>query len=104
MACEILRLKEELRRRMHEPLAETGKWLQKVVRGYFQYYAVPENMASLGIFRERLLGLWRHMIRRRSQKRPRNWDRLGRIFDHWLPRPRTLHPFPQVRFDARYPR
>jgi RNA-directed DNA polymerase len=104
MRAKLQALKAELRRRMHEPLAETGKWLQTVVRGYYQYYAVPENLASLGLFRERLLGLWRHVIRRRSQKRPPNWDRLGRFFDRWLPRPCIRHPFPQVRFDARHPR
>jgi group II intron reverse transcriptase/maturase len=104
MRAKLKELKAELRRRMHEPLAETGKWLQTVVRGYYQYYAVPDNIASLGLFRERLLGLWRQVVRRRSQKRPPNWDCMGRLFDRWLPRPCILHPFPQVRFDARHPR
>jgi len=104
MRAKLWALKAELRRRMHDPLAETGKWLQSVVRGFYQYHAVPGNTASLGLFRERLIRLWRHVIRRRSQKRRPNWDRLGRQFDRWLPRPCILHPFPQVRFDARHPR
>jgi group II intron reverse transcriptase/maturase len=104
MRAKLQALKAELRRRMHDPLAETGKWLQSVVRGYYQYHAVPGNTTSLGVFRERLIRLWRHVIRRRSQKRRPNWNRLGRQFDHWLPRPCILHPFPQVRFDARHPR
>jgi RNA-directed DNA polymerase len=104
MRAKLQAIKAELRRRMHRPLAETGKWLQKVVRGYYQYFAVPSNKPSLGLFRERLLRLWRLVIRQRSQKRPPNWDRLGRLFDRWLPRPCILHPFPQVRFDARHPR
>jgi group II intron reverse transcriptase/maturase len=104
MRAKLQEIKVELRRRMHEPLVETGEWLQKVVRGYYQYFAVPDNIASLSLFRERLLGLWRHVICRRSQKRPPNWDRLGRFFDRWLPRPCILHPFPHVRFDARHPR
>jgi len=104
MRAKLQALKAELRRRMHDPLAETGKWLQSVVRGYYQYHAVPGNTTSLGVFRERLIRLWRHVIRRRSQKRRPNWDRLGRQFDHWLPRPCILHPFPQVRFDASHPR
>jgi retron-type reverse transcriptase len=33
-----------------------------------------------------------------------NWDTLFRLFNRWLPRPCILHPFPQVRFDARHPR
>ena len=104
MRAKLQALKAELRRRMHEPLAQTGEWLQSVVRGYFQYHAVPGNMASLGLFRERLARLWRHAIRRRSQKRRPNWGRLQRWFDRWLPRPCILHPFPHARFDARHPR
>ncbi len=104
MRAKLQAIKTELRRRMHEPLAETGKWLQSIVRGYYQYHAIPGNSTSLGLFRERLLRHWRHVIRRRSQKRPPNWTRLGRLFDRWLPHPRILHPFPQARFDARHPR
>ena len=104
LRAKLQAAKEELRKRMHEPIGDTGKWLEKVVRGYYRYHAVPENLASLGLFRERLLRLWRHVLRRRSQKRPPNWDRLGRYFDRWLPRPCVLHPFPHVRFDASHPR
>lgn len=35
MRAKLQALKEELRLRMHEPLVETGKWLESVVRGYF---------------------------------------------------------------------
>ena len=104
LRAKLLAVKKELRKRMHEPIGDTGKWLDKVVRGYYRYHAVPENLASLGLFRERLLRLWRHVIRRRSQKRRPNWDRLRRYFDRWLPRPCVLHPFPHVRFDASHPR
>ncbi len=104
MRAKLQAVKAELRKRMHEPIAETGEWLQKVVRGYYRYFAVPGNTASLGQFRERLLRLWRHVLRRRSQKRRPNWDRLGRYFDRLLPRPCTIHPFPHVRFDASHPR
>ena len=104
MRTKLQALKEELRKRMHNPIVETGKWLQSVVRGYYQYYAVPGNKASLGVFRERLLKHWRFVILRRSQKRLPNWKRIGSIVNRWLPRPRTIHPFPHARFDAIYPR
>jgi RNA-directed DNA polymerase len=29
--------------RMHEPVAATGKWLNSVVQGYFNYHAIPGN-------------------------------------------------------------
>jgi len=104
MRAKLQALKEELRQRMHDPIVETGKWLQTVLRGYYQYYAVPGNTASLGVFRDRLLGQWRHALSRRSQKRLPTWNRVGRIFERWLPHPRILHPFPQARFDAMHPR
>jgi len=104
MRAKLKALKQELRTRMHRPIADTGDWLQKVVRGYYQYHAVPGNTDRLGVFRERLIRLWRCAIRRRSQKHRPDWARLGRIFDRWLPRPCVLHPFPQARFAARYPR
>jgi hypothetical protein len=99
MRAKLQALKEELRKRMHEPIAKTGEWLQTVLRGCFQYYAVPNNTASLSTFRERLSGLWRKVIRRRSQQKRPHWNKLDRIFDRWLPRPRVLHPYPHARFD-----
>ena len=100
MRAKLQAIKEELRRRMHEPLAQTGEWLQTVIKGYYQYHGVPGNLAPLGVFEERLKRLWRHVIIRRSQKSRHNWTRLGRLFKHWLPRPCILHPFPHARFDA----
>ena len=86
--------------RMHDPLRSTGEWLQSVVRGYFQYYAVPGNTPTLNAFRFRLVRLWRHVICRRSQKHPPSWERLAGLFRRWLPQPHVLHPYPHVRFDA----
>jgi RNA-directed DNA polymerase len=104
MRAKLRALKEELRKRMHQPVAATGKWLQTVVRGYFQYYAVPGNTGSLGVFRDRLLVQWWQVLSRRSQKRLPSWNRVGRIFKRWLPHPHILHPFPHARFDAMHPR
>jgi RNA-directed DNA polymerase len=97
-------LRQELRKRMHAPVNHTGKWLQSVVRGYFQYYAVHGNLPSLNKFRHRLSLLWRTALRRRSQKARLGWDRLGRILDRWLPVPHVLHPHPHARFDVNHPR
>jgi RNA-directed DNA polymerase len=43
MRAKLQALKEELRQRMHEPIVETGKWLKTVVRGYYQYHAIPRQ-------------------------------------------------------------
>jgi len=97
-------LKEELRRRWHQPIAEVGKWLKSVVQGYFNYHAVPGNLTSLGVFRDRVLALWWRTIRRRSHKHRNSWTRILVLAQRWLPQPRALHPFPDARFAASHPR
>jgi RNA-directed DNA polymerase len=104
MRGKLLQLKQELHRRMHDPITQTGRWLQSVVQGYFNYYAVPGNLDSLAAFRDRLLGLWWRRLRRRSQKHPFSWTRTLALGDRWLPQPRVLHPYPADRFVASHPR
>lgn len=101
MRAKLVEIKQELRTRMHEPIAQTGKWLRLVVQGYYRYHAVPGNLRRLSIFRGRLQRIWRQMLRRRGQKQPTTWERLDRIFTRWIPVPRPLHPYPSMRFDAR---
>ena len=47
MAARLKELRVKLRKRMHASPKETGKWLGQVVRGYFQYQAIPGNWARL---------------------------------------------------------
>ena len=49
MVTKIRQLKPELRKRMLDPVAQTGLWLKSVVQGHFNYYAVPGNTASLSL-------------------------------------------------------
>ena len=94
----------ELHQRMHDPLSQTGQWLKSIVQGHFNYYAVPGNTASLSLFRHRLLVLWWHSVRRRSQKRRISWTRMLDLATRWLPAPQVLHPYPDARFAATHPR
>src|ERR1700732_2121977 len=48
MRAKLREIKEELRRRMHRPIPETGKWLAQVVSGFQAYHAVPTNSAAIG--------------------------------------------------------
>jgi RNA-directed DNA polymerase len=104
MRAKLQEIKQQLRRRMHDPVRQTGQWLKSVVQGHFNYYAVPGNLKSLGVFRNRVLALWWRTLRRRSQKRRINWTRTLVLATRWLPQPRALHPFPDVRFAATHPR
>jgi group II intron reverse transcriptase/maturase len=104
MRARLEEIKEELRRRMHQPIPEQGKWLAQVVRGYFAYHAVPTNGLKLSAFRHHVTRLWLRTLRRRSQKDGFTWQRIKRLADDWLPKPRTLHPWPSQRFAVRYSR
>jgi RNA-directed DNA polymerase len=104
MMAKLLEIKEELRRRMHRPIPEQGQWLRQVVSGFFNYHAVPTNSRALAAFRYHVTLLWRRTLRRRSQKDRFSWDRITRLVDDWLPKPRILHPWPSVRFAVRHPR
>jgi hypothetical protein len=59
MRARLRAIKEELQRRMHEPIPLQGKWLRQVVRGYFAYHAVPTNYQTLSTFRHYVMDLWR---------------------------------------------
>ena len=100
MRGKLRKIGQQLRERMHDPVPQTGKWLQTVVQGYFNYYAVPGNLTSLGTFRDRVMALWWRTLRRRSQKRSISWTRTLALAERWLPQPRALHPFPDARFAA----
>ncbi|TAN47424.1 MAG: group II intron reverse transcriptase/maturase [Rhodospirillales bacterium] len=104
MRATLRAVKEKLRRRMHQPIPEQGRWLAQVVRGYFNYHAVPTNIKSLSAFRYHITNLWRRALRRRSQKDRTTWDRIAQLAAAFLPSPHILHPWPNVRFAVTHPR
>src|SRR5271167_2564883 len=104
MRVKLQAIKQELRRRMHQPIPVQGKWLGQVVSGCFNYHAVPTNSRALRAFRFFVTDLWRQTLRRRSQKDGITWERITRLADDWLPKPKILHPWPKQRFAVRHPR
>src|ERR1035437_544322 len=89
MGKKLQEIKQQLRQRMHDPVPQTGEWLRSVVQGYFNYYAVPGNLDSLGVFRERVFRLWGQALRRRSQKSRPHWARRLALAGQWLPQRRN---------------
>jgi RNA-directed DNA polymerase len=104
MRGRLRAIKEELRRRMHEPIPEQGRWLGQVLRGYFAYHAVPTNTRSLCAFRHHVTNLWRRSLRRRSQRDRTTWDRAAQLVAAFLPAVRIIHPWPHERFAVNHPR
>ncbi len=90
MKAKLQEVKGELRRRMHQPIPEQGRWLRQVVTGFFAYHAVPTNSRALGAFRLHTARLWRRVLRRRSQKDGFTWKRIEKLAADFLPNP----PYP----------
>jgi RNA-directed DNA polymerase len=104
MGAKLREIKEQLRQRMHVPIPEVGRWLAQIVAGYFAYHAVPTNSPALYSFRYHVIVLWHRQLCRRSQRAYVVWERMAKLADEFLPRPRILHPWPSVRFAVRHPR
>ena len=94
-------IKMEFRRRWHDPIAKTGAWLNKVLTGHLNYFAVPLNARSVTWFFARVRELWRRTLHRRSQRAYMNWEKMRRLVDLFFPLIRILHPIPCHRIDAR---
>src|SRR5467141_2131526 len=67
LQAKLNAVKAELKRRMHEPISEQGKWLQALVRRHLRYYGVPMNNPALALFRFQVGRLWYRALSRRSQ-------------------------------------
>jgi len=104
MAVKLKAIKEVLRRNRHQPVPVLGKWLRRVVRGYFEYHAVPTNIEALTKFRYDVVYLLWRVLLRRSQRDRTTLRRITKIADDFLPKPRILHPMPAKRFTVKHPR
>ena len=76
MTAKLQTIAAELRRRRHDPIAQTGGWLTQVVRGYFNYHAVPGNLRRLYAFRRETARHWLFALRRRGQRSRWTWERF----------------------------
>ena len=104
MTGKLKSIAAELRKRMHDPIGETGEWLQQVVRGYYNYHAVPGNLPRMSMFRWAIARYWWHVLRRRSQRCRWTWARFEVLMDRYLPEVQVKHPHPLERFYAKHPR
>ncbi len=105
MRNKIKTVRAKLMQRRHDPIKELGEYVRSVVKGHFNYYAVPNNKRSIDAFRSAILKSWFQALRRRSQKARRySWDKFKRMAEAWVPKARILHPYPSQRLHVTYPR
>ena len=97
MARTLKRIKEVLRRRMHDNIEDTARWLGKVVDGWLNYYAVPTSSRYIQRFLVRLKRVWLAIIRRRSQKDRFTWADIDKLKARHWPKLGIRHPWPDQR-------
>ncbi len=97
LQAKLSEVTTELKRRMHDPVPEVGKWLRSVVGGHIRYYGVPMNGPALHLFRFEIGWRWHRALSRRSQNGRVLWNRMRRLIDRWLPAARVCHPYPLRR-------
>ena len=88
MRAKLNSVKTEMRRRMHHPIPEQGRWLASVLQGHYNYYAVPDNSEALRGFRDAVIRHWRQALAASQPERP---DDLGA---HASPRRSMATPAP----------
>ena len=75
---------------------EVGRWLRTVVRGHFNYHAVPGNNAALSSFRYQVIRLWRRALSQAQPERPHDLGADAPLAERWLP-PATSAPLSPER-------
>jgi hypothetical protein len=97
LKAKLVNFSTELRKRINWSIKEVGDWLKRSVKGYFNYFAVPDNLDTLGAFRSSLAKLWLKVIRRRGNKARMTWKKFAPIIDKWIPKPIRVNPYPSQR-------
>ena len=102
--AKLAKIGGHLRKIRHAPLMLQGEWLGAVVKGWFNYFAVPTNFPTSAAFRHHVVELWRRALNRRSQPGSIDKARMKALANEFLPRPKILHPWPERRFAVKHPR
>lgn len=92
--AKLKEVHHELRRRMHDPVPEQGRYLASVVRGHAHYYGIPGNSRAVAAFRYQVIRMWRKTLSRRSQKGGIPWSRMGRLVERHIPKVRLKYTNP----------
>jgi len=95
---KLKEVKHKLRVRMHDPIPEVGAYLRSVVLGHHRYFGVPRNGPALCAFTGGVVRHWYRTLRRRSQRKRLKWQRMKKLWYHYLPPPKIYHPYPEQRF------
>jgi len=98
LRATLAAIRDKLVKKRHEPIKQVGAWLKRVIRGYYNYHAVPDNLKRLKGFRYAVCRAWFKQLRRRSELDKMAWGRFERFAEQYIPCPLRVHPYPPERF------
>ena len=91
------RFTEWCRQKRHCPVKDWFKELKPKLQGYYNYYGVSGNHASLQQFFGEAMQILRRWLNRRSQRKSYSWEGFRALIEHFqVPRPR-IRPRPRGR-------
>lgn len=76
---KLAKMKDWLKYRMHAPVEETIKTLNKKLEGHYNYYGITDNIKSMQTFYYLTTKELFRVLRRRTQKNKLNWDEYKKI-------------------------
>lgn len=80
------------RRNRHEPIIVQHTTLGQKLRGYYGYYGLTGNAASLRRYYDAVVRSWRKWLSRRNAEGVISWAFLHRLLERFpLPRPQVVH-------------
>lgn len=89
--CFRKKVKEWMRRGRMLPVAAQQKHLSSMLRGFFQYFALPHCLSKLYKLHKEVLRLWKTSLERRGNRAGMSWQSLGRKPWFRLPAPKPAH-------------
>lgn len=103
---KIQEYKGKLKRLMHTKLENILMWLNRSLKGYFNYYAIHDNLDSLCKLRYFVICDLGKVLMRRSQKANKtvNWNYVFDKIAPLIPFPKVVHEYPIVRFRQKWQR
>jgi group II intron reverse transcriptase/maturase len=91
------RFTEWCREKRHCPVKDWFQELKPKLQGYYNYYGVSGNYASLQQFFGEAMQILRKWLNRRSQRKSYSWEGFRALIEHFqVPRPR-IRPRPRGR-------
>lgn len=80
--AKIAKMKIWIRQRMHKPLKETIKTLNRKLIGHYNYYGITDNSKSIHTFYNKVVRQLYKTLKRRTQKHNMNWKRYNKLLEY----------------------